>query len=128
MNDTEIIKALECCKVARLKQDCLNLNCPFATEYGCNTNDEELRNVALDLIVRQSAEIERLRTVVEETETVYYAQIDKVRRVRKETIQEMIARLKGITDISYAAYGESAYRVFEHDLNVLLDEMEVEDV
>lgn len=60
MTDNEIIKALECCKQSRLNQDCLNLNCPFATKYGCNIDNEDLRNAALDLINRQKEEKEAL--------------------------------------------------------------------
>ena len=60
ISDADIIKALECCKKAKLNQDCLDLKCPFSTEYGCNIDDEDLRNKALDLINRQKAEIERL--------------------------------------------------------------------
>ena len=61
MTDENIIKALECCKKAKLNQDCLDLKCPFSTEYGCDIGLENLRNEALALINRQKAEIERLK-------------------------------------------------------------------
>ena len=64
MTDNEIIKALECCKKAKLNQDCLDLKCPFSTKYGCNIDSEDLRNEALDLINRQKAEIERLQSIL----------------------------------------------------------------
>ena len=61
MTDNAIIKALKCCKKAKMNQDCVVLKCPFSTEYGCNIGLENLRNEALDLINRQKAEIERLQ-------------------------------------------------------------------
>ena len=66
MIDNEIIKALKCCKKAKINQDCVVLKCPFSTEYGCNIGLENLRNEALDLINRQKAEIERLKKNYEE--------------------------------------------------------------
>lgn len=56
LTDEQIIKALECCEEARLNQDCLDLKCPFATEYGCNIDAEDLRNEAADLINRLKAQ------------------------------------------------------------------------
>ena len=53
----EIIKALECCKKAKINQDCVVLKCPFSTEYGCNIGLENLRNEALDLLNRQKDKI-----------------------------------------------------------------------
>lgn len=66
MTEREIIKALECCKKAKINQDCVVLKCPFSTEYGCNIGLENLRNAALDLINRQKEEIERLNKNYEE--------------------------------------------------------------
>ena len=66
MTDNAIIKALKCCKKAKINQDCVVLKCPFSTEYGCNIGLENLRNEALDLINRQKAEIERLKKNYEE--------------------------------------------------------------
>ena len=55
LTDEQIIKALECCEITRLNQDCIDLKCPFATEYGCNIDQEDLRNKALDIINRKQA-------------------------------------------------------------------------
>ena len=71
MTDNEIIKALECCRKAKTKGDCLSLGCPASTLAGCRyvlRTDEDFEGViyyemlkdALDLINRQKAEIERL--------------------------------------------------------------------
>ena len=56
MTDNEIIKALECCS----DTDCDN--CPF--EEQCRRNGS-LSDIALDLINRQKAEIERLKDEVQ---------------------------------------------------------------
>jgi hypothetical protein len=72
MKDTEIIKALECCRKAKTMGDCLSLGCPASTLAGCRyvlRTDEDFEGVlyyemlkdAIDLINRQKAEIERLK-------------------------------------------------------------------
>lgn len=69
MNDSEIIKALECCSLSDCMADCIRLKCPFFIEKGfnrgCGLKDEyngkrKLYKYALDLINRQQAEIDRL--------------------------------------------------------------------
>ena len=108
MTDNEIIKALECCKEAKLNQDCLDLKCPFATEYGCNIDKEDLRNEALDLINRQKAEIERylhsiklLEKDVEELKKGFTAAADYFaseydNQIKAEAIKEFAERLKKV--------------------------------
>lgn len=54
MTDNEIIKALVCCMEGTGRTNCEN--CPLTNEY-CR---KELPRLALDLINRQQAEIERL--------------------------------------------------------------------
>lgn len=70
MNDSEIIKALECCSLSDCMADCIRLKCPFFIEKGfnrgCGLKDEyngkrKLYEYALDLIHRQQAEIESLK-------------------------------------------------------------------
>ena len=56
MTDNEIIKALECCSNA---EPCAN--CPYQKQ--CDETD--LAEIALDLINRQQAEIERLQKSIE---------------------------------------------------------------
>ena len=58
MNDNEIIKALECCKLCSSPEDCYE--CPYGegnTKRGCVG---DLINDSLEFINRQQAEIERL--------------------------------------------------------------------
>ena len=72
MTDNEIIKALECCCEAELKEDCEKLKCPFFDNesYNCvNVDDENaMYRYSLDLISRQKAEILELEA---EYEKVY---------------------------------------------------------
>ncbi|MBO7240213.1 MAG: hypothetical protein J6V23_07005 [Bacteroidaceae bacterium] len=112
MTDNEIIKALECCQKAKLNIDCVDLKCPFATEYGCNIGIENLRNDALDLINRQKAEIERLQnerieSIRELTREVYDTEIAEA---KFEAIKEFAERLKSL-QIGLEISGESLYYV-----------------
>ena len=62
MTDNEIIKALECCSNG---EPCAN--CPYQKQ--CDETD--LAEIALDLINRQQAEIERLKKILAEEEEKY---------------------------------------------------------
>ena len=95
MIDNEIIKALKCCKKAKINQDCVVLKCPFSTEYGCNIGLENLRNEALDLINRQKAEIERLKESGKEAvscftrmESLYKIKCKELEVAKSEAIKE----------------------------------------
>ena len=67
MKDEEIIKALECCAKSKTNGDCEALNCPCFKDRMCIFVDDDygLQNLALDLINRQKAEIEKLRQAFE---------------------------------------------------------------
>ena len=69
MKDEEIIKALECCAKSKTNGDCEALNCPCFKDRMCIFVDDDygLQNLALDLINRQKAEIEKLRQAFETT-------------------------------------------------------------
>lgn len=92
LTNEDIIKALECCKKAKLNQDCLDLKCPFSTEYGCNIDDEDLRNKALDLINLQKAEIERLRNAL--MGECMLSKCTRENEIKAEAYKEIIGRLK----------------------------------
>lgn len=77
LTDSEIIKALDCCKY----DDCNN--CPNVVD-NCHAN---LIDYALDLINRQKAEIERLKEFIVETR-----RCDK--ELKAEAIREFAERLK----------------------------------
>lgn len=56
LNDEEIVKALECCSSALTEEACKK--CPLRRE--CVSKSNTIEELALDLINRQKAEIERL--------------------------------------------------------------------
>lgn len=61
MNDIDIIKALECCGTARLRELHTGENpCSNCPMQDCEDCEVELPDCALDLIKRQQAEIEQL--------------------------------------------------------------------
>ncbi len=113
MTDNEIIKALECCKDAKLNQDCLDLKCPFATEYGCNIDAEELRNAALDLINRQKAEIEKYRHIKETLNEFWdiLLRVKIAKRKEEPTLEEFA---EAIQEIQAEAIKEFAERIKKH--------------
>ena len=86
MTVNKIIKALECCKKAKINQDCMVLKCPFSTEYGCNIGLENLRNEALDLINRKKIESNKYRNRVQ-------SQKGEITRLHKK-VAELTAELE----------------------------------
>ena len=143
MTDNEIIKALECCKKAKINQDCVVLKCPFSTEYGCNIGLENLRNEALDLINRQKAEIENLKVENQSLRTaanslkmhyeeaqaeienykhldvILHTAIDKLTaNIKSEAIKEFAERLKEKFSIA-----DCIVTVNNNDIDDLVEEM-----
>lgn len=59
MTDNDIIKALECCAKGTTSTVCLD--CPLRFSDICTEEENGVVKLALDLINRQKAEIERLR-------------------------------------------------------------------
>ena len=59
MTDNEIIKALECCVSSTGSEACEG--CPFNENDICDKDSNATEKYALDLILRQKAEIERLQ-------------------------------------------------------------------
>ena len=96
LNDNEIIKALECCKRAAVRQ-CEG--CPYKERSSCAF---ELRRDALDLINRQQAEIERLKLEVEAVDELinplpFKSNFDRaIETAKSEAIKEFAERLKGM--------------------------------
>ena len=102
MTDNEIIKALECCCEAELKEDCRKLKCPFfdnESQNCMNVDDEDAMNrFALSLINRQKAEIERLNESIQYgNEICENCQSDKdkgLKAARKRAIKDFAERIK----------------------------------
>ena len=92
MNDSEIIKALECC----YKDDCDS--CP--NNFGnCNAN---LAKEALDLINRQQAEIERLHSMNQAKLDMIYDVRAELETAKSEAVSEFAEKLKSM--LSFGRY------------------------
>ena len=84
LSDDEIVKALECCR----EKDCCD--CPMS-EYPQTICEWDAFDLAIDLINRKKAEIERL----EKTLTEQFDSYESIRkRAKTEAIKEFAERLK----------------------------------
>ena len=89
MTDNEIIKALECC----IKDDCDN--CP----NGFGNCEHNLAEAGLDLINRQQAEIEGLKTFIEKDQGLILKLTNVPKdeydnKIKTEAIKEFAEKLK----------------------------------
>lgn len=130
--DEEIVKALECCAKSKTNNDCEALNCPCFKNGMCIFVDDDygLQNLALDLINRQKAEIERLKgsTVVNNIMESQRIKREAKANAYKEFAEKLQAFCKGIiaqkwnekvAPISWSC----AYADFIDDIDNLLKEM-----
>lgn len=99
MNDSEIIKALECC-ISTEKGSCQKKKCPMINE--CRTDIKSAEKYALDLITRQKAEIERLQEKYSRTMDGLKAVLAE-RADHSEAIKEFVSEL--IKKAGYESYG-----------------------
>ena len=101
MTDNEIIKALECCKRSVGAILCTS-NCPMYSE--CDSEDpmEDICGLALDLINRQKAEINKLKqendffrkTITENAQRALEVTVEEIETAKSEAIKEFAKRLK----------------------------------
>lgn len=103
LTDEEIIKALECCTKAKTMGDCIELNCPFRNDWDLCLSSE-IQKMALDLINRQKAEIERLK---ECPKCVY----EYDGEVMEYCVQGPCSNFKSVEQIKAEAYKEFASRL-----------------
>ena len=92
MTDNEIIKALECCWH---EKECIGDECPLFKPI--NDCAPLIAMEALDLINRQKAEIERLNTIIAETDKDkcnLIQAIPYIYKVKHEAVKEFAERLK----------------------------------
>ena len=128
MTESEIMKALECCSKV-LAESCAE--CPLQKVDCLKVNIEEL---ALDLINRKNAEIERLKShsgkciYLSDDETTEYCvegicpKYKTEGEIRAEAIKEFIATLKSKKGIESFC----GYRIFDWELDQIAKEMGVE--
>lgn len=94
MNDNDIIKALECCRVGKREHDCKK--CPLYCRVPACV--DHLTEAALDLINRQKAEIESLQKrydlAVAEREANVKGFTEQLTSIKSEAIKEFAAKLK----------------------------------
>lgn len=143
MTDKDIIKALECCNV---ETDCKR--CPLYKEHFTQCIDIACKN-ALDLITRQQAEIERLKTELDfakafrkETDAEFSLMRRKygnmLKAAKSEAYKEFAERLKNeiISDTAYGCDTSQHTGYYDYQIKIgdipeyidnLLKEMEKED-
>jgi hypothetical protein len=114
MSESEIIKALQCCKVSRTFEDCDE--CPYcecSTKRGCVG---EMIADALDLISSKNAEIERLQNdiAISRKETKRYA------TGRAEAIKVFVERMKEKASSCVASQnGHEIYETKQYSINAV---------
>ena len=124
LTDNEIIKALECCVLA--KHICPH-DCPMLKNKECL---ESLRKNALDLINRLQAENERLRAVKKHIDILIHRGIEyPTTESYNEAFQKALARLYDNTKAKAEAYKEYAEKLENRILSMLntatLEEKEI---
>ena len=135
MKDTDIIKALECCRNAERENASKHcLDCP-AAQWDIPLESEEtdcidsLLTRTLHLVARQKAEIERLQGFADNMEYCANHALDDLEKEKAEAIKEFAERLKGkIHDSIYRYWNDrcGGYYLAEDvdvDIDVLVDEM-----
>jgi hypothetical protein len=122
LTDNEIIKALECCNEMKASE-CSE--CPLLT---VDCSEYDLYKLALDLINRQKAEIERLQAMVEREREKYERTMTGLKAVleertdHSEAIKEFAERLKEYGFICQLSLdGEQI--VYVKDIDNLVKEM-----
>lgn len=119
MNDSEIIKALECCAMNKCDK--------CSIKYECRGNKIRATVIisALDLIKRQKAEITKMNGVISYLESAYTSVADEV---KVKTVQEFAERLKRKSELVAPSVWAIPYRaVAVTDIDKLLEEMGCND-
>ena len=136
MTDNEIIKALECCKKAKIKADCEELGCPMFQKGWCayllhcdldsDTTDvllEGLTTDALDLINRQKAEIEMLREINSLLTEAGQSWQKRYEAAKAEAIKEFAERLMDKAELVRVNAFDSKWAISYEQIDNLVKEM-----
>lgn len=123
MSDNDIIKALEHCTSSTTSETCNG--CPLFGTTICTEMENGLAIYALDLIIRQKAEIERLKRYDEERDIRLHARLTETARV--EAIKEFAERLKErvmkYTEYDDGGWDSTIYVVKVEDIYSIVKEM-----
>ena len=105
LTDKEIISSLEVIATTGNCEECEIRNCKWGT---CNCS-QITANVALDLINRQKAEIERLKKEVSVARDAYISIQDRYEHTKTEAYKEFAKRLKNKIKTECNPYGKPTY-------------------
>ena len=119
MTDSEIIKALECCK--SMVSSCEE--CPMHIE-GAICHEYELNKKALTLINRQKAEIELWQNEYKRACAERDAHICTSNVMKSEAVKEFAERLEEYSYESMGNYGSRHMDVSVKDIDNIVKEME----
>lgn len=131
MNDNDVKKALECCKVCSSPEDCYE--CPYSecdTKKGCVG---DLINDSLDLINRLQAENERLTGYNENLQTANTALSNEILETKFKTRRDFADRLKAkkhqqpMSQAEYFGYSKAKDVVDVDEIDNTLKELEGEE-
>ncbi len=122
--DEEIIKSLECCVKAKTMGDCIELNCPFRNDWDLCLSGE-IKKMALDLINRQKAEIERLEKTYKADQQLISALNKSYNLAKAEAYKEFADKLKEKSEIVhlFSVCNGHHYMVDIDDIDNLVKEM-----
>ena len=126
MTDNEIIKALECCAKRTTSDVCSD--CPLRFSDICTEEENGVVKLALGLINRQQAEIERLEKIRKADNNLITSLNKCYETAKAEAIKEFAERLKKkcYEDFQETYEMLSPY-VTDDDIDNLLKEMEGEE-
>ena len=117
MTDNEIIKALECCLLSNEQQESRCEDCPMEVSHAiCQ---ELLAFHALDLINRQKAEIEDLKTQRRVLAVCWKDTRKYLKTAKSEAIKEFAERL----NVSFGSYTDDTVIWVREKIDNLVKEM-----
>ena len=124
MTDNEIIKALECFAIDKDFDDTHCIGCAFEHKFCTANMSEDIAIPSLDLINRQKAEIERLKTNLSVELENFASEYDN--KIKSEAIKEFAERLQSkLAENTYLS--ALAFQAAIYDMHNLVKEMAGDD-
>lgn len=124
LTDGEIVKALECC-LDISPSTCKNCSL-FNVTNSTMVCSKIATKFALDLIIRQQTEIERLNALVKTKNKLIEGLDQSISYTYDRAIKEFAERLKEKSDSRFD-YSELVFEISEEDIDNLVKEMVGED-